>query len=189
METATSVKKILAFVGMPGAGKSEAAKYLEQKGIPFVRFGDVTEEALKEEGLSVTQENERYIREKIRKDLGMGAYAIKLEPKISELSSKHETIALDGLRSWEEYIFLKNKFPGLLLISIYAEPTVRYERLAKRPIRPLTPSESRKRDSAELVNLNMGGPIAIADYLIENQGDRIEQFYRKIDGLLTHLQL
>ena len=188
MDTASD-KKILAFVGMPGAGKSEAAKYLEQKGIPFVRFGDVTDDALKEMNLSITAENEKFIREKIRKELGMGAYAMKLEPRIADLTQKNPVIALDGLRSWEEYTFLKEKFPGLILITVYAEPVIRYTRLSNRPVRPLEPSVSRKRDIAELEGLNMGGPIAIADYLIENGSENVEELHKKIDELLVRLKI
>jgi dephospho-CoA kinase len=43
MENKTTKKIILAFVGMPGAGKTEASAYLKKKGIPILRFGDLTD--------------------------------------------------------------------------------------------------------------------------------------------------
>lgn len=178
---------ILAFVGMPGAGKSEAVAYLAQKNIPFVRFGDITDEGIQELGLSLTTSNERIVREKIREELGMGAYAIKSVPKIEKLLQEHKVIAIDGLYSWEEYIYLKEKFPGLILIHIYAKPINRYNRLAKRAIRPIPHDKSRERDIAEIEKLNKGGPIAIADYLIENESDNIKELYKKIDILLARL--
>ena len=47
MSTNNSSDKILiAFVGMPGAGKSEAVAYIEKKNIPFIRFGDLTDQQL-----------------------------------------------------------------------------------------------------------------------------------------------
>lgn len=177
---------ILAFVGMPGAGKSEAAKYLEQKGIPFVRFGDLTDEGLKKLGLELNPENERLFRENIRKELGMAAYAIQARPKIEDQLSDNQVTAIDGLYSWEEYTYLKDLFPQLILIHIYAEPKKRYERLAHREIRPVPYSEARKRDITELERLNKGGPIAIADYMLENDAE-IDELKDKINELLERL--
>lgn len=178
------VERILALVGMPGSGKSEASAYLQQKGIPFVRFGDLTDEEVSNLGLDLTPDNERMVREKMRKELGMGAYAVKAEPKIRELISAHRTIGIDGLYSWEEYVYLKDKFPNLTLIHIYAEPETRYKRLAERPVRPVPIGKSRERDIAEIENLNKGGPIAIADYMIENEGE-MHEMQEKIDFLLN----
>ncbi|MBI2034938.1 MAG: AAA family ATPase [Candidatus Levybacteria bacterium] len=185
----SSQKIVLAFVGMPGAGKTEATAYLEKKGIPFVRFGDVTDEGLHELSLPLTPDNESKFREKIRAELGMAAYAIKAKSKLDSLLQKHDVIAIDGLYSWEEYVYLKNFFSGLQLIHIFAQPNIRYKRLIVRAIRPLSLKESRKRDITELEQLNKGGPIAIADYLIENNSDSLEELYKKIDSLLARLHI
>lgn len=182
-----SEKLIIAFVGMPGAGKSEATSYLHEKGVPFVHFGDLTDEGLKDHGLERNPENERIIREKFRQELGMAAYGIKAKPKIETLLKDNDLVVLDGLYSWEEYLYLKKSFPSLVLIHIFAQPQKRYERLSARPIRPFTTDEARARDIAELEKLNKGGPIGIADYLIENNAD-IHQLRQKIDQLLTRLQ-
>lgn len=178
---------IISFVGMPGAGKSEATQYLEKKSVPNIRFGDVTDEGLKEVGLPLTEENERVFREKIRREFGMEAYAIKAEPAISKLLETHAVIVIDGMRSWQEYVYLKEKFPGLTLVCIYAEPRVRYSRLSQRKVRPLTPDTARKRDIAELTELDMGAPIAISDYLIENNEDNTTGLFERIDALLGRL--
>jgi dephospho-CoA kinase len=93
---------------------------------------------------------------------------------------------LDGLYSWEEYVYLKGKFPQTQLLCIYTSPPVRYARLARRPVRPLTLAEAKSRDIAEIENLNKGGPIANADYLINNDGDQnafrheLESLYKKL---------
>ncbi len=181
-------KVIIAFVGMPGAGKSEAVLYLKSKGIPFVRFGDVTDEGMQERGLPPTQESERVVRESIRKEFGMAAYAMKSEPKIEKLLETNSVVALDGLYSWEEYLFLIAKFPNLKLIHIYAERKVRYKRLITREVRPLTLEQAKNRDVAEIEKLNKGGPIAIADYIIVNEGDR-QLFLSRVDKLFHRLEV
>lgn len=182
-------KTILAFVGMPGAGKSEAVKYLEKKGIPFVRFGELTDEGVKALGLELTPENERNFREKIRKELGMGAYATLSKPKIEKLLSSNNIIVIDGLYSWEEYVILKKEFPSLILIHIYAEPIKRHERLNSREIRPVPLEKAHIRDFTEIDKLNKGGPIAIADYLIVNNTDNVNLLYQKIEELLLRLKI
>lgn len=178
--------KLIAIVGMPGAGKSIAANFFREKGLPVLRFGDQTDIGLKELGLPLTEKNERTYRESLRKELGMAAMAIKIEPRILKVAKDHPFIVLDGLYSWEEYTFLTKKFSRLSLLCIYAPPEIRYERLAHRPVRPLTHDESRSRDIAEIENLNKGGPIAIADYLITNETNdpaslerSLESFYGK----------
>ena len=183
------MKKIIAIVGMPGAGKTETAEYLFSKGMPFVRFGEITEDEVRRRGLPLTTDNERIVREAIRKEGGMGAYALRAEPKINKLLEANEVIVIDGLYSWEEYTYLKEKFPGLILINVYAEPKVRYLRLSKRSIRPISLDECYLRDVAELEKLNKGGPIAIADYTIENNSDNTSKLYAKIDSLLSRLSI
>lgn len=183
------MKKIIAIVGMPGAGKSEATLYLEKKGIPFIRFGSFTDEGVNEAGLPLTTENEKLIREKFREEMGMGAYAIKAKPRIDALLKENDLIAIDGLYSWEEYIYLKQFFPSLTLVNIFAEPPIRYKRLSERSIRPVSLDKAYSRDINELEKLNKGGPIAIADYLIINNSDDINDLYRQIDQLFIRLKL
>lgn len=175
--------RLIAIVGMPGAGKSVAADFFRSKDLPVLRFGDQTEMGLREVGKDITEENERWYREKLRKDLGMAAMAIKIEPRIVETAKTHSLIVLDGLYSWEEYIYLKEKFPELLLLCIFATPAIRYQRLEYRKVRPLTRIEATSRDISEIEHLNKGGPIAAADYCIKNESTRqafiaeLEKFY------------
>ncbi len=171
---------------MPGAGKSEAVSLASQRNIPFVRFGDITDEKLKSQGLPTTPENEQKIREELRASEGMDAYAKQALPKIEALLTSANTIAIDGLYSWEEYIFLKETFPTLLLIAIYAEPKIRYQRLVKRDIRPFSPLQARERDITEIEKLNKAGPIAIADFLIENNTTP-KDLHKKLDGILLRI--
>jgi len=172
--------KIIALVGMPGVGKSVAGEFFRSKGIPILRFGDQTDIGLKEFGLEKNEKNERWYREKLRKELGMAAMAIKIHPRIEEQLKSNRCVVLDGLYSWEEYLYLREKYPELQLLCIYTSPTIRHQRLSVRKIRPLTIAESESRDIAELQNLNKGGPIAIADYLIKNENDE-QAFYTELE--------
>lgn len=182
-------KKIIAFVGMPGAGKSEATLYLSKKGLPYVRFGELTDEKVSEKGLALNPQNEQKAREELRREFGMGAYAIKAKPKLDVLFKNNDTVIIDGLYSWGEYKYLLQEFPNLVLIHIYSEPPVRYKRLLSRNIRPFSENESRERDIAEIEKLDKGGPIAIADYLIENNSEDLPAFYFKLDAILERISI
>ncbi len=175
---------VIAIVGMAGAGKTRAATFFNEKGFDVFRFGSVIDDGLKEEGLPWTAENNEYYREKIRKELGMAAVAIKMMPKIKDALSQDRKIVLDGLYSWEEYIYLKKEMSNLLLLCIYASPKIRYERLSLRKERTFTMDESRERDIKELENLNKGGPIAIADCLIKNETTG-EDFQSELEKFLS----
>jgi len=167
------MNKILAIVGMCGSGKSVASDYLEKLGYQKVYFGGVTMEKLKEENLPITPENEKMMRERLRKEHGMGAYAKLLLPRIEELSKKGNVV-LDGLYSWEELLILKEKLEDLKVIAIICDKELRYERLSKRDIRPFTKNEAIKRDLAEIENVKKAGPIAYADYYIDNNKTILE---------------
>ncbi|HMT12344.1 MAG TPA: hypothetical protein PKA39_12060 [Ignavibacteria bacterium] len=72
---------------------------------------------------------------------------------------------------WEEFKILKEKFgEAFKLLTIYTTKALRYERLLKRPFRPLTYDESKSRDISEIEKLDKGGPIAYTDYTVMNDG-------------------
>ena len=176
--------KIVAIVGMCGSGKSIASKYFEDLGYKNVYFGGVTMEKLKEAVLEVTPENEKMMREKLRRELGMGAYAKVLLPKILELSKDYDVV-LDGLYSWSELKILEEEF-DMRTIAIVCDKSLRYDRLSKRDVRPFNNEEAKKRDITEIENIEKAGPIAYADYFIYNNGS-MEEYYKRLDEIIKLL--
>lgn len=178
---------IIAIVGMCGSGKSLASSMLEEKGFKTIYFGGVTMEKLKEQNLEVTPENERMVREKLRSDLGMGAFARILLPKITEYASIGP-VALDGLYSWDEYKILKDALgESLVMIAIIADKSIRYDRLSKRSVRSLEKEQAESRDIAEIENSAKGGPIAFADYYIFNNYG-IEEYQEQLNEILKQVR-
>jgi len=90
--------KVVSIVGMAGSGKSEVARLFQENGFTPVRFGDVTDEEINKRGLELNEENERHIRELLRKEHGMAAYARLKLPRIEE-ALKHSDVVVDGLYS------------------------------------------------------------------------------------------
>ena len=178
---------LILIVGMCGAGKSSMAAYLKQKGWQVIRFGEITMQVLNEHGLTNNETNERAIREELRKLHGLDAYAKVMLPKIKEALAVGPT-AIDGLYSWAEYKFLKQNINNKMhVVSIFTARFIRYERLTHRPVRPLSFYEAEQRDFAEIENLEKGGPIAMADYVILNDGTE-KALFSAIDRFLsTHI--
>jgi dephospho-CoA kinase len=178
--------KVVAVVGMTGSGKSEVAAIFRGRGFAPVRFGDITDAEVKKLGLPLTEENERPVRERLRKKHGMEAYAKLSVPRI-DATLKNSNVVIDGLYSWEEYNYLKDHYgDDFIVIAVWASPQTRYRRLGGRKVRPLTPEEAAGRDRAEIENLNKGGPIAMADYTILNESamaDLKRQVERIISGI------
>ncbi len=170
---------IVAIVGMTGSGKSTAAECLVTRGWRHIRFGQVTIDRLKEEGKEINPENEKEMREQLRRDHGMGAFALLSLPAI-EAGLNNGHVVIDGLYSWSEHKILKEAFGDRIhVVAVVSSPITRYSRLKNRVhdaqrdpqyrMRPLSADEARKRDHAEIENIEKGGPIAMADFTVVNE--------------------
>lgn len=179
--------KVVAIVGMTGAGKSEVARLFQENGFTKIRFGDVTDQEIKKRGLELNEESERYIRERLRQEQGMTAYA-KLNLPAIDSARKSSDVIIDGLYSWEEYTFLKSYYrQDFFTVAIWSSPGTRYRRLSGRPERRLTSAEAARRDRTEIENINKGGPIAMADFTIINESS-LEDLRKETGMLISRLR-
>ncbi|HEX8923378.1 MAG TPA: AAA family ATPase [Patescibacteria group bacterium] len=175
------MNKLVCVTGLCGSGKSVVSDYLvDEEKFQFLRFGQITLDEVKKQGLELNEANERAIRERLRKEHGMAAFAILNLPKLDELIKKGNVVG-DGLYSFEEYKVLKEHFGAAMsVIAVYAPPELRYKRISERVMpkddinlrhRSLTKEDAKARDFAEIENLNKGGTIAMADYTLVNTKD------------------
>jgi len=189
--------KLICLVGMPGSGKTEVSNYLSKKrDFGYFRFGQPVLDKVKESGQTSSEKLEREIREGLRREYGMAALAILNEKTIEMLLTKGHVLG-DGLRSYEEYIYLKERFPeSLKVIYVFTSPYIRYQRLTKRgerhgidknlKYRSFTLDEAVARDRAEIEGLHIGGTIAMADFTLLNTATK-ENLYTQIDKVLTEI--
>jgi len=178
--TITEMPRALALVGMPGAGKTLCAHHLERRGFFQFRFGGIVVDEVLRRGLVVNPENERVVREEFRSNEGMAAIALHALPHLKMALSSYNSIIIDGLYSFSEYKILSPELgASMVVVAIVSSRALRYQRLASRVDRPLTAHEAETRDYQEIERLEKGGPIAIADYTLLNNGES--------DALLTSL--
>ena len=179
-------KSIIAIVGMPGSGKTEASAFFKEKGLQTISFSRVINEYIDKHNLKHDEETHKKLRKEFREKHGQGAMAVLNEEKIKEALKEHNMLVIEGMRSWEEFIFLKDKFPKVktYIIALYADKKLRYKRIAGRRYRSKLYGEDR--DINELIDTHMGPTIAYADFFVDNNGS-IEDFYAKLEDIYRYV--
>jgi dephospho-CoA kinase len=163
--------RALALVGMPGAGKTLCAQHLQARGHYQFRFGGIVVDEVIRRGWEINPQNERIVREEMREREGMDAIARRALPHLKTALAQSQHIVIDGLYGFSEYKTLNDELGAdMIVVAIVSSRHLRYQRLAERAERPLTPAEAQERDIREIEHLEKGGPIAIADFTLLNNG-------------------
>jgi dephospho-CoA kinase len=179
--------RALALVGMAGSGKTICAQHLQQQGFYQFRFGGIVTDEVERRGWVINPNNERIVREEFRANEGMDVMAKRAMPYLRAALETYPVIVIDGLYSFSEYKTLKRELDDtMVVVAVVCSRDKRYERLAQRTDRPLTRAEAEERDYAEIENMEKGGPIAIADYTLNNDGEP-DELLAKLDELLQQL--
>ncbi len=177
--------RLILITGMPGSGKTTAARYAEEYGFRVITMGDVVREEAERRGLRPTRETLSTLAEELRRMEGGDAIARRCIERIKAL--KAEAVIIDGVRSLEEAEAFRREFGDATLIAIHASPRTRFERLRSRGRvdDPVDWDEFHRRDLKEL-ELGLGSAIAMADAIIINEGSR-EELRREMEDLLRDL--
>ncbi len=179
---------ILAFVGLSGAGKSEAVNHVARLGIPKVYAGGILYDEMRRRGIAITPQSQAEFRKAWREEAGKDIIIRTAAEQMQRLAAAGQRhILFDGLYSWTEYKYLTHHFPGELVVAaIVAPKQLRHRRLAQRPERPFTAQEAIARDWSEIEDIEKGGPIAIADHFISNSHD-LTELHQQVDALCQEI--
>lgn len=184
---AEETPRALALVGMPGSGKTVCAHYLQACGFAHYRFGSIVVDEVIRRGWEVNPANEQIVREELRAREGMNAIVKRALPHLREALAKHNCLVIDGLYGYGEYKLLHHELGArMVVVAVVSARQLRYQRLAQRSDRPLTPEEAEQRDFREIETLEKGGPIALADYTLLNDG-QTGDLLRALDDLTDSL--
>ena len=104
------MKQLIILVGMPGSGKTTAASYFRRSGVSVFRMGELTEKILKEEKRPLNENEEKELREKIRRIYGEDIYAKDVWKRITGMKRKTDIVVIDGMRTYSEYKYFIQKY-------------------------------------------------------------------------------
>jgi len=79
------MNKLVCICGMAGAGKSVVSDFFVKHNYYYVRLGQITLDIIKDKKLPVNEKTEKEIREGLRKQRGMAAFAILSVDKFRSL--------------------------------------------------------------------------------------------------------
>lgn len=176
--------QVMGISGMPGSGKSVIADKALEKGAIIVSMGDIIREEAKKRG-----EPTKETAKNLRKEFGDNIVSELTIEKIKKLEENEENklIIIEGIRSHHEVKMFKENFDNFFILSVFANPTIRFERLKIRQREDDSQDYEgfQKRDETEL-GFGIGNVISLSDKLIINESDlesyemEVEEFFNEI---------
>ena len=178
--------QVMGISGLPGSGKSLVSDIATEKGAIIVIMGDIIREEAKKRGES-TKETAQNLRAEHGEYI-VSELTIKKIKKLQEEGNEN-TIIVEGIRSPHEVNMFKENFENFIILSIFANPALRFKRLQKRMREDDSKDyyEFLKRDQMELV-FGIGTVIALSYKIITNESD-LESYTEKINEFLKEVNL
>lgn len=180
--------RVVAFTGLPGAGKSEAVEVARQRGFPVVRMGDFVWEETRARGLELVDVNVGAVATDMRKRHGMDYWARRTCDVILDRHASAPLVVVDGVRTHEEVQHLRRRLGDRFeLVAVGAPGPARVDRLLKRrrPDDAESPEAVEARDAREK-GWGIESAMALADHRVENVAD-LPAFRRAVSELLDRL--
>ncbi len=174
---------IIGITGMPGAGKSTAAKELARTGLSIIAMGDMIREETRRRNLYPDDKNMGSVMRELRETFGSAAVAELCLRSIRSMSA--ETVIVDGIRSTAEVELFRDN-GGVKVLAIWASPRRRFELLKARGRTddPVTVESFNIRDDREL-SIGIGAAIALADNVVSNETISIDQLGAEASRIVT----
>lgn len=174
---------VVCLTGMPGAGKSTVARFLQENGFYPIAMGDVIREKAKENNMPLDDYNLGKLMKNFRKTHGNEIIAKLTVKKITDLKNI-DFIVVDGIRSYDEFIILKS-IGYVKLLAIHASSDIRYDHIKQRD-RSDTPSNHEnfmQRDEREM-SVGISKAIALADESISNNNITVNELREQVEWII-----
>ena len=175
--------RVIGISGMPGSGKSIVSDMASEKGAIIVSMGDIIREEAEKRGETTGE-----TAVNLRKEHGQYIVSELTIQKIKKLQNEgFEKIVVEGIRSHHEVEMFKESFNDFIIVSVFANPMIRFERLKKRMREDDCQDYDgfAERDFREL-GFGLGNVISLSDRMVINESD-LESFIEKIDEFLNEI--
>ena len=174
---------VICLTGMPGAGKSTVARFLQEIGFYPITMGDVIREKAIENNLPLDDQNLGELMKSFRKTHGNEIVAKLIVKKITNLENIY-FIVVDGIRSYDEFIVFKS-IGHVKLLAIHASSGIRYDHIRQRD-RSDTPTNHEnflQRDEREM-SVGISKAIALADESISNNNITVNELKEQVERIV-----
>ncbi len=175
---------ILCLTGMPGSGKSTAARIFSRKGFEVMEMSGIIKEEMRRLKIRVNPESVEEFVNKEKAERGKDVFAVMMGKRLRGLG--HNVLVI-GFRSVAEFETVERAVGMKLpLIAISSPEKLRFRRLSGRRTLPVkSPEKFRMRERS---NIRMGilEVLARADYLVANTGTR-KEFDESIEELIRRI--
>ena len=175
--------KLIVIAGMPGAGKEEFLNVAVERGIPFIRMGDLVREMYPHRCAEDADLNLGQFASAERDRHGYNIWAKRALERMSG-----DLYLIDGCRSMDEVEAYRRLTDDVNIVAIHTSPSIRYDRLVKRgrDDAPRNLEEFDARDTRE-IGWGLAKTIVLADNLIVNEGT-LDEFRVSVNTLLDRIQ-
>lgn len=175
---------IICVTSLIRAGKDAFADYIvERYGFVKLNLSDVLRDDLVERCIEPTKEEMSKLGDEWRQKYGMDVVMRKTLEKAKDYSK----VVIAGVRSMEEFDFMKNNAKDVSLLAVIAEREVRFKR--RSDLDPETEDKFFARDERDIKNKGLDKVMAVADYKIENNFETLDEFYKEIDKLMEKMRV
>jgi dephospho-CoA kinase len=175
--------KVVAFTGMPGAGKSEAVRVARELGAQVLRMGDAVWEEVRDRGLPLEASVVGRVASEMRESHGADVWARRTLEAVDRTA---ELVVIDGLRTHMELGAFREVLGGdFVLVLVDCPEEVRFRRVTARARDDDTLSREAflERDRREL-GWGLGEVLEAADVVIDNSGS-VEELHARVRALLV----
>ncbi len=186
LELKSDMMRVMGISGMPGSGKASISEIAVERGAILVSMGDIVREEAKKRG-----EGSKETAKNLRAEFGQYIVSELTIKKIKKLQEEgiDNAVVVEGIRSHHEVEMFKEEFDNFIILSVFANPAIRFERLKNRMREddPSDYSQFKARDEAEL-GFGIGNVISLSDKLIINESD-LESYSQKINEYFDEIDL
>ena len=178
--------RVMGISGMPGSGKSFISDIATERGAIIVSMGDIVREEAEKRG-----ESSKETAKNLRAEFGQYIISELTIKKIKKLQEEgiENSIVVEGIRSLHEVDMFREEFDNFIIVSVFANPQIRFERLKLRQREDDSTDFNvfDARDRTEL-GFGIGSVISLSDKLIINESD-VESYCDKINEYFDEIDL
>lgn len=165
-------KSLLLVVGMPGSGKSTAARAASQLGFRVLSFGDIVREEVRRRGLAKNEQNVERVADWFHSGRER-LLAHRLEKKLRAIRTSKPFYIVEGARSPKQLSELKKRF-SVKILAIVLPSRMRWARELSRGRSDIrTVRDAKERDARE-ARYGISRLIGKADWHVSSTGSEKE---------------